>query len=77
MLEEKKAGFVAVSSSAIDPACFLGGWIEGTYLWDYDLPSYSHRAGDTSGYYLLSQVRDADRDAWEESSAPARLQRSR
>lgn len=63
MLEEKKAGFVAVSSSAIDPACFLGGWIEGTYLWDYDLPSYSHRAGDTSGYYLLSQVRDADRDA--------------
>lgn len=63
MLEEKKAGFVAVSSSAIDPACFLGGWIKGTYLWDYDLPSYSHRAGDTSGYYLLSQVRDADRDA--------------
>ena len=63
MLEENKAGFVAVSSSAIDPACFLGGWIKGTYLWDYDLPSYSHRAGDTSGYYLLSQVRDADRDA--------------
>lgn len=63
MLEEKKAGFVAVSSSAVDPACFLGGWIQGTYLWDYDLPSYSHRAGDTSGYYLLSPVRDADRDA--------------
>ncbi|EOH6077526.1 ATP-binding protein [Burkholderia cenocepacia] len=63
MLEDKKAGFVAVSSSAIDPACFLGGWIKGTYLWDYDLPSYSHRAGDTSGYYLLSQVRDADRDS--------------
>ena len=63
MLEEKKAGFVAVSSSAIDPACFLGGWIKGSYLWDYDLPSYSHRAGDTSGYYLLSQVRDADKDA--------------
>lgn len=63
MLEEKKAGFVAVSSSAIDPACFLGGWIKGTYLWDYDLPSYSNRAGDTSGYYLLSQVKDADRDA--------------
>ncbi|MDP1979400.1 ATP-binding protein [Undibacterium sp.] len=63
MLEEKKAGFVAVSSSAIDPACFLGGWINGAYLWDYDLPAYSHRAGDTSGYYLLAQVRDADRDA--------------
>lgn len=63
MLEEKNAGFVAVSSSAIDPACFLGGSIKGTYLWDYDLPSYSHRAGDTSGYYLLSQVRDADRES--------------
>lgn len=63
MLEEKRAGFVAVSSSAIDPACFLGGWINGAYLWDYDLPSYSHRAGDTSGYYLLSQVRDADRES--------------
>jgi DNA phosphorothioation-dependent restriction protein DptH len=63
MLDENNAGFVAVSSSAIDPACFLGGWIPGTYLWDYDLPSYSQRAGDTSGYYLLSQVREADRDA--------------
>ncbi|MDS1138957.1 ATP-binding protein [Pusillimonas sp. SM2304] len=63
MLDDKKAGFVAVSSSAIDPACFLGDWIKGTYLWDYDLPSYSHRAGDTSGYYLLSQVREADCDA--------------
>lgn len=63
MLEENSAGFVAVSSSSIDPACFLGGWIKGTYLWDYDLPSYSHRAGDTSGYYLLSQVKQADRDS--------------
>ena len=63
MLETRKTDFVAVSSSAIDPACFLGGWLEGSYLWDYDLPSYSHRAGDTSGYYLLSRVKDADREA--------------
>ncbi|WP_312164960.1 ATP-binding protein [Massilia timonae] len=63
MLEEHDTGFVAVSSSAIDPACFLGGWIPGTYLWDYDLPSYSHRAGDTNGYYLLSRVKVADREA--------------
>lgn len=63
MIEEHRAGFVAVSSSAVDPACFLGGWVEGTYLWDYDLPSYSSRAGDTSGYYLLSQVREADKEA--------------
>ncbi|MDE3799576.1 ATP-binding protein [Sinorhizobium meliloti] len=63
MLRERRTDFVAVSSAAVDPACFLGGWLEGAYLWDFDLPSYSHRAGDTNGYYLLSQVTDADRDA--------------
>lgn len=63
MLRERRTDFVAVSSSAIDPACFLGGWLEGAYLWDYELPSYSHRSGDTNGYYLLSQVTDADREA--------------
>lgn len=62
MLRAKSANFAAVSSSAVDPACFLGGWLEGAYLWDYDLPSYSHRAGDTNGYYLLSQVKEIDRD---------------
>lgn len=62
MLVERRSDFVAVSSSAIDPACFLAGWIKGTYLWDYDLPAYSNRAGDTSGYYLLSQVKEADCD---------------
>lgn len=71
MLTERRTDFVAVSSAAIDPACFLGGWLEGAYLWDFDLPSYSHRAGDTNGYYLLSQVTDADRDAL--SQALARL----
>jgi DNA phosphorothioation-dependent restriction protein DptH len=60
MLKDLKADFVAVSSAAIDPACFLGQWTEGAYLWDYDLPSYSSRAGDNNGYYLLSQVRAAD-----------------
>ncbi|KAK0339407.1 hypothetical protein LTR94_034639, partial [Friedmanniomyces endolithicus] len=49
MLETRRTDFVAVSSSAIDPACFLGGWLEDAYLWDYDMPSYSHRAGDTNG----------------------------
>lgn len=71
MLRVRRTDFVAVSSAAIDPACFLGGWLEGAYLWDFDLPSYSHRAGDTNGYYLLSQVTDADRDAL--SQALARL----
>ncbi|MDQ1900717.1 ATP-binding protein [Paracoccus sp. WLY502] len=63
MLERRQADFVAVSSSAIDPACFLGGWLPESYLWDYDLPSYSQRAGDTNGYYLLSRVKPSDRDA--------------
>jgi DNA phosphorothioation-dependent restriction protein DptH len=57
-----KADYAAVSSSAIDPACFLGGWLEDTYLWDYELPSYSHRSGDSNGYYLLSKVKDLDRE---------------
>jgi len=60
MLEDKSADFAAVSSSAIDPACFLGGWLKCAYLWDYDLPSYSHRAGDINGYYLLSHVKEID-----------------
>lgn len=63
MLEDEKADFVAVSSSSIDPSCFLGRWLEGAYLWDYDLPSYSQRAGDTNGYYLLSKAKEVDRDS--------------
>jgi DNA phosphorothioation-dependent restriction protein DptH len=62
MLMEKGAEFVAVSSSEIDPACFLGGWLRDAYLWDYHLPSYSQRAGDTNGYYLISQLKDLDRE---------------
>jgi len=63
MLNDRLADFVAVSSSAVDPACFLGDWMKSAFLWDYDLPSYSHRAGDTNGYYLLSRVKEIDRDA--------------
>jgi DNA phosphorothioation-dependent restriction protein DptH len=62
LLIDRRADFAAVSSSAVDPACFLGGWLEESYLWDYDLPSYSHRAGDTNGYYLLSQVKEVDKE---------------
>lgn len=55
-----KAEFAAVSSSAVDPACFLGNWLEGTFLWDYELPSYSGRSGDSNGYYLLSRIKPLD-----------------
>lgn len=57
-----RADFTAVSSAAVDPACFLGKWLPG-FLWDYDLPSYSHRAGDTNGYYLISKIKPTDREA--------------
>lgn len=63
MLEENMAEFVATSSSSIDPACFLGGWVKDAFLWDYDLPSFSQRAGDTNGYYLLSRIKEVDRAA--------------
>ncbi len=56
----ERAEFAAVSSSSVDPACFLGSWLEGTYLWDYELPAYSGRAGDSSGYYLLSKIKELD-----------------
>lgn len=47
------AKYCAVSSSTLDPACFFGQ-MANFYLWDYDLPSYSRRAGENSGYYLLA-----------------------
>lgn len=56
----EKAEFAAVSSAAVDPACFLGNWLKGTYLWDYELPSYSGRSGDSNGYYLLSRIKPHD-----------------
>lgn len=71
LFENSRADFVATSSSAIDPACFLGGWLQRAYLWDYDMPSYSHRAGDTNGYYLLSRINQANEEAL--STALARL----
>jgi DNA phosphorothioation-dependent restriction protein DptH len=62
-LEADKADFVAVSSSAVDPGCFAGDWLKGAYLWDYSLPSYSQRAGDTCGSYLISRIKEVDREA--------------
>ena len=56
----EKSDYVAISSSAIDPACFLGGWLQDMYLWDYELPSYSLRSGDSNGYYLLSKLKPLD-----------------
>jgi DNA phosphorothioation-dependent restriction protein DptH len=46
--------YTALSSSDIDAACFFGT-TDGAYLWDYELPSYSRRAGENTGYYLLAK----------------------
>lgn len=62
-LEDERADYVAVSSTAVDPGCFVGEWLRGAYLWDYSLPSYSQRAGDTSGNYLISRIKEVDREA--------------
>jgi DNA phosphorothioation-dependent restriction protein DptH len=48
-----RSRYTALSSSDIDAACFFGS-TEKAYLWDYELPSYSRRAGENSGYYLLA-----------------------
>jgi len=54
-LEEvvSSSAYTAVSSSNVDAACFFGS-TERAYLWDYELPSYSRRAGENSGYFLLA-----------------------
>ncbi|MDG1004469.1 MAG: hypothetical protein P8N58_06275, partial [Emcibacteraceae bacterium] len=48
------SSYTALSSSDIDAACFFGN-TDRAYLWDYELPSYSRRAGENSGYYLLAK----------------------
>lgn len=62
-LDDERADYVAVSSTAVDPGCFVGDWLKGAYLWDYSLPSYSQRSGDTSGNYLISSIKEVDREA--------------
>lgn len=47
------SSYTAVSSSNVDAACFFGS-TQRAYLWDYELPSYSRRAGENSGYFLLA-----------------------
>ena len=62
VLVDDNSDYVAISSSNVDPATFLGQWMEKSYLWDYELPSYSKRSGDTNGYYLISKIKETDKD---------------
>ena len=54
--------YTAISSSGIDASCFFGA-TKNAFLWDYELPSYSRRAGENSGYYLLAQESDGIKTA--------------
>jgi hypothetical protein len=47
------ARYCAVSSTYVDPACFFSVG-DRSFLWDYDLPSYSRRAGENNGFYLIA-----------------------
>lgn len=61
----EKATYCVVSSSSLDPACFFGQTGD-FFLWDYELPSFSRRAGENTGYYLLATPSDSMRRAIEE-----------
>jgi DNA phosphorothioation-dependent restriction protein DptH len=50
----QSARYCAVSSSTVDSACFFRATGD-SYLWDYELPSYSRRAGENSAYFLLAK----------------------
>lgn len=49
-----RSWYTAVSSSNVDAACFFGS-TANAYMWDYELPAYSRRAGGNSGYFLLAK----------------------
>ncbi|MBL9149844.1 MAG: hypothetical protein JNM94_14225 [Phycisphaerae bacterium] len=80
------ARYCAVSSTNVDPACFFTV-SDKSYLWDYDLPSYSRRAGENSGFYLIanesptirhaaqSAIKDLQRDAVTNDATISRLLR--
>lgn len=65
--------FVAVASSLLDPACFVGPWLDGAFLWDYRLPEFAEETGGASGSYLISQPRQTDRDSIRRTAVTAQL----
>lgn len=67
IFEKQKAKYVAISSSTFDPSCFSYDAVKGAYLWDYDLPHYSLRAGDHNGYYLLTNISTTDQESLKNS----------
>lgn len=52
------SAYTAVSSSNIDAACFFGA-ANKAYLWDFELPRFSSKAGESLGYFLLATHSDS------------------
>jgi DNA phosphorothioation-dependent restriction protein DptH len=48
------SSYTAVSSSNVDAAFFFCP-ADKAYMWDYELPAYSRRAGENCGYFLLAK----------------------
>lgn len=49
----ERSQYTAISASNIDAACFFGS-TDKLYLWDYELPPYTKRAGENGGFFLLA-----------------------
>ena len=56
LIDNLGSKFVAVSSATLDPSIFAINYNRsGTWLWDYELPSFSSKSGDINGYYLVTK----------------------
>lgn len=58
----KSSDYCAISSSVVDPAAFFS-FEEDSFLWDYDLPSYSNNHSAYSGFYMLAKSSENVREA--------------
>jgi DNA phosphorothioation-dependent restriction protein DptH len=58
----KFSDYCAISSSVVDPAAFFSFESE-SFLWDYDLPSYSNQHSAHSGFYMLAKSSENVKEA--------------
>ncbi|AVR46776.1 hypothetical protein C7S20_16740 [Christiangramia fulva] len=58
--------YCAISSNVVDPSAFFSSHGE-TYIWDYDLPSYSSKHSAQNGFYLLAKNSKTVSDAVKKS----------
>jgi hypothetical protein len=58
----KSSDYCAISSSVVDPAAFFS-FDSDSFLWDYDLPSYSNQHSAYSGFYMLANSSENVKEA--------------